>query len=484
MQRPRTSLGVKILGVISLVTCLVFLGLFAANYSWKQEITIHQIDRMGLRVSELLSMAIDGPMRRGDNPGTHEQFRLVADLFMDIRVHLTDFRGNITYSTEPDVLRRDLLDLYDSPEIRDMLDLGIREGRDSGTLLELRGRPYYLRVQSIANAPECYHCHGASQPILGALFEFQDMHEDFAQLRTMQMYGGLLALGGLAVLLTCVLFYLRVRLLDRISNLSRVSQAIRHGNYTEDFSVQGADEISELGQNLSSMVQRLKTAEKYAAIGEFSTYIAHEIRNPLFAIGGFANTLVRSPGMDETSQKKIQIILSESKRLDDILRTFINFSRPLELTMSSVRIDALVSETIVSLGASLQAANVDLRMEPFPSVSAIVTDPEMVQQCLKNLVKNSLSTMPSGGELRISLQEDEDSVFLTVADNGDGLPSDVLEHPFNPFTSLELAMTRKIMIDLGGELNLESGTESGTLATLRLPKALAVRPEHHEPALK
>ena len=474
MRRPRASLGVKILGVISLVTCVVFFALFAANYSWKQEITIRQIDRMGLRVSELLSMAIDGPMRRGDNPGTHEQFRLVAELYEDIRIHLTDFRGNITYSTEPDVLRRDLVDIYENPEIQEMLELGLREKTDTGTLLDLQGRPYYLRVRSIINGPECHHCHGASQPTLGALLEFQDMHEDFAQLRTMQMYGGLMALGGLAVLLTCVLFYLRIRLLDRISKLSRISQAIRQGNYTEDFTIRGRDEISELGQNLSAMVQRLQSAEKYAAIGEFSTYIAHEIRNPLFAIGGFANTLVRSPNMDATSQQKVQIILSESKRLDDILRIFINFSRPLELTMSSVRIDALVRETLPSLQTWLQSMQIDMRMEPFEPLPALETDPEMVQQCLKNLIKNSVSTMPEGGSLRISLQEDADSILLTVADNGHGLPDDVLEHPFNPFTSLELAMTRKIMIDLGGELQLESSADSGTSATMRLPKVQGI----------
>lgn len=470
MRRPRISLGVKILGLISLVTCVVFFGLFAANYYWKQKITIHQIDRLGLRVSELLSMAIDGPMRRGDNPGTHEQFRVASDLYEDIRIYLTDFRGNITYSTEPETLRRDLLDLYDHPEVRGMLDVSLTEGMDSGMLLKLRDRPYYLRVRSITNSPECHHCHGASQPTLGALFEFQDMHKDFSQLRTMQMYGGLMAFGGLAALLACVLFYLRTHLLDRISKLSRVSQAIRQGNYSEDFSIQGTDELSELGHNLSTMVHRLQAAEKYAAIGEFSTYIAHEIRNPLFAIGGFANTLVRAPGLDDTSMQKLRIILSESKRLDNILRTFINFSRPLELTMSPVRVDMLTKEVVRSLDTSILAPNIRARLDLAETIPSIVTDPEMVRQCLKNLIKNSVSTMPSGGELRISVREGQDSVVLEVADTGHGLPSDVLDHPFNPFTSLELAMTRKIVIDLGGELHLESSREKGTTAMLRLPK--------------
>lgn len=477
MNRPRISLGVKILGLISLVTCLVFFGLFAANYYWKQTITIHQIDRLGLRVSELLGMAIDGPMRRGDNSGTHEQFRVASDLYEDIRIYLTDFRGNITYSTEPEALRRDLLDLYDHPEVRDMLDRGLRNGKDSGKLLDLWDRPYYLRVRSIANSPECHHCHGASQPILGALFEFQDMHEDFSQLRTMQMYGGLMAFGGLAALLACVLLYLRTHLLDRIGKLSRVSQAIRQGNYSEDFSIQGTDELSELGHNLSTMVHRLQAAEKYAAIGEFSTYIAHEIRNPLFAIGGFANTLVRAPGLDDTSMQKLRIILSESRRLDDILRTFINFSRPLEVTMSPVRVDALVRDVLNALDPDILAPAIQIRLDLAEALPSIVTDPEMVRQCLKNLIKNAVSTMPAGGEVRISVREGKEHMSLEVTDTGQGLPSDVLDHPFNPFTSLELAMTRKMVIDLGGELLLESSQERGTTATLRLPKVRGAEAE-------
>ncbi len=473
MKRPRISLGLKILGLISLVTCLVFFGLFVANYYWKQEITIHQIDRLGHRTSELLGMAIDDPMRRGDNAGTHEQFRVASEMYKDIRIYLTDFRGNITYSTEPEALRKDLLGLYDHHEVRRMLKQSLNEGLSGGMLLELNGHPYYLNVRSIASGPECHHCHGATQPMLGVLLEFQSMHQDLAQLRTMQLYGGIMALGGLAVLLACVLLYLRTHLLDRIGKLSRVSREIRHGNYSTDFTIQGDDELSELGNNLSAMVHRLKSAEKYAAIGEFSTYIAHEIRNPLFAIGGFANTLTRSPGLDATSMQKLQIILSESKRLENILRIFINLSRPLELTMAPVDLNDTVHQALQNLDLAQRSPDVQVSLNLAENLSRVTTDPEMIGQCLKNLVLNSISTMPTGGELLIVTSEVKDNVILEVADSGQGLPSDVLNQPFNPFTSLELAMTRKIVIDLGGELQLESSQESGTRARIQIPKTEA-----------
>jgi len=473
VKRPRISLGVKILGLITLVTCLVFLVLFAANYHWKQQITIHHIDRLGLRISELLSVAINGPMRRGDNAGTHEQFETAADLYADIDIFVTDFRGNITYATNPETQRQDLTALYDQPEVHNMLAQSLQNRSDSGLLLELRGRPYYLRVRSIANTPECHHCHGSSQPILGALLEFQDMQKDFTKLQTMQKYGGAMSLGGLVILLAAVLLYLRSQLLDRIGELSRVSREIRQGNYAEDFPTKGDDELSELGTNLSAMVHRLQAAEKYAAIGEFSTYIAHEIRNPLFAIGGFANTLARIPNLDEANQQKIKIILDESKRLDNILRTFINFSRTTEVVTRSMDMNEAIRQCLRNLDVQTEAPAVEVVTDLAENLDSVLADPEMLQQCLKNLLKNALFTMPSGGKLDIRTYSDQEMIVAEFKDSGHGLPPEVLEQPFNPFISLELAMTRKMIIDLGGDLQLESSEDTGTRAALRIPGATA-----------
>jgi signal transduction histidine kinase len=470
VKKLRISLGIKILGLISLLTFVAFLCLFVANTYWMRQITLHQVDRLGLRVSELLTTLIDGPMRRGDDEGTHEQFQIISRMYEDIMVYLTDFRGNITYSTEPGVLRLDLTSIYGQEEISAMLAQSLKKGLDAGTLLELEGRPYYLRVQSIANAPECYHCHGSTQPILGALLEFQDMHPDFAKLRTMQVYGGGLALISLVALLTTMLIYLRARLLRRIEELSRVSQEIRQGNYSADFIISGDDELGELGKNLSSMVHRLQTAEKFAAIGEFSTYIAHEIRNPLFAIGGFANTLLRTPNLDSTSMQKIQIILKESTRLDNILRTFINFSRPLEAAMVPVNPNRIVRDVLDLIDFKKDFPQVKARLFLDEDASLVRGDPELIKQCLLNLIKNALSTMPEGGYLDVFTHNGVDNVVIEITDTGVGLPQEVLEHPFNPFTSLELAMTRKIIVDLGGELHLESDPGTGTSSLLRLPK--------------
>jgi len=94
------------------------------------------------------------------------------------------------------------------------------------------------------------------------------------------------------------------------------------------------------------MENRLQQAEKLASIGELSTYMAHEIRNPLFTISGFANSLMRSTGIDDKAREKLAIILDESKRLDEILKSLMNFTRPTGAQVAEVDLNELVRATM------------------------------------------------------------------------------------------------------------------------------------------
>jgi len=95
------SLGAKILMLVAILASTVFAVLFLVNSHWQRSNTMSQIDRLGQQVSDLLFMAaIKGPMMAGDDEGTHEQFQKVVDLYADVAVYLTDFRGDITYATK------------------------------------------------------------------------------------------------------------------------------------------------------------------------------------------------------------------------------------------------------------------------------------------------------------------------------------------------------------------------------------------------
>ncbi|CAK7016575.1 MAG: Adaptive-response sensory-kinase SasA [Desulfovibrio sp.] len=227
------------------------------------------------------------------------------------------------------------------------------------------------------------------------------------------------------------------------------------------------------------MEQRLYQSQKMAAIGELSTYIAHEIRNPLFAIGGFANSLLRTPDLDESAQEKARVILEESKRLDDILKSIINFARPTEQNMGDVDINTVVTQTVELMGIGTEK-EIPIAVNLARNLPKIYGNAEMLKQCLINLIKNAQEAM-SQGEIHVNTRYMDGTVLLEVVDNGPGIPQELQEKIFSPFFSTKdkgagigLAMTRKIINEIGGKIILHSRVGHGTVVTMTLKPVLGV----------
>jgi len=235
------------------------------------------------------------------------------------------------------------------------------------------------------------------------------------------------------------------------------------------------------------MEQRLQQSEKMAAIGELSTYIAHEIRNPLFAIGGFANALLRMEGINENAREKAGIILEESKRLENILKSILNFARPAEAQAEEVDLGAVIAETMGLMRMACEEQNIRVHLDLDKDIALAKCDPNLLKQCLINMVKNSMEAMPDGGDLTVRTGMAEKNLFLTVEDTGEGIPEEIQDKVFNPFFStknkgagLGLAMTRQILDVAGGGVEIKSRPGKGTNVTLFLPPVLAERDDEED----
>ncbi len=231
----------------------------------------------------------------------------------------------------------------------------------------------------------------------------------------------------------------------------------------------------------TQMENRLQQSEKLASIGELSTYIAHEIRNPLMAISGFANSLLRKAEMDEPSRDKLGIILDESKRLDAILKSVSNFARPMDAKSEEVDVNQVARTTMEVMGIGSDQQGIDIRLDLADKLAKAKADPELITQCLINLVKNAQEALAGGGTLIVRTALRGRRVLLEVEDNGPGIPAKIRDQLFSPFFSskgkgagLGLAMVRKIMDQIGGDVRLSSREGKGTKVSLLLPPALAV----------
>lgn len=221
--------------------------------------------------------------------------------------------------------------------------------------------------------------------------------------------------------------------------------------------------------------------EKLTVIGEMSTYLAHEIRNPIMAIGGFANSLLRNEHMAPKDREKLTIIADETRRLDHMLTNILNFSRPTTPTMSSADLNQVVREAVELMQVGYARPELVFDVVLDPHLPRTVGQAEALKQCVVSLLKNSIEAMPGGGTVSIRSTLAEDAVALSVTDTGRGMGDKELANIFSPFYStkhdgygLGLAMIKKIVEESGGRIEIVSTVGQGTTVTLFLPPLLDV----------
>uniref|UniRef100_I2Q4B8 PAS domain S-box n=1 Tax=Desulfovibrio sp. U5L TaxID=596152 RepID=I2Q4B8_9BACT len=257
------SLGLKVLLLVSGLTILAFAGLFLANAHWQRQGAVDQIGHTARRVSDMLRMAIEEPMRLGKNAETAAQFGKLGKAHKDIKVYLTDFKGNVTYATDDTALRRDLGDITRDAGIADLVRKSLAADFHGGDILPWAGGQAFVAVNSVANEPDCHHCHGASKPILGAMVVVQDIAPELSRLASDQYKSAALSLGGMAALLTTLLLFMKYSVVGRVKKLAGLSAAISQGSLDLSFDVPGTDEIAALARNLSTMVRAMKDQLEY-----------------------------------------------------------------------------------------------------------------------------------------------------------------------------------------------------------------------------
>ena len=220
--------------------------------------------------------------------------------------------------------------------------------------------------------------------------------------------------------------------------------------------------------------------DKFAIIGEMSTYLAHEIRNPLFAVGGFANSLLKSSNLDAKDREKAQIIVDETQRLDRMLSNMLNFARPTRSGAENVDIVTVCQDVaeLMSVGYGKQGYSIEVKASSLPPVKG---EADALKQCIVNLIKNSIEAMPDGGAIVLDLGLESGEVVLKVVDTGLGMVEQELGKVFNPFYStkedgngLGLAMIKKIVEDFGGTVEIASKPGQGTTVSMRLLPVLDV----------
>ena len=224
---------------------------------------------------------------------------------------------------------------------------------------------------------------------------------------------------------------------------------------------------------------QIDVATRLAALGRLMSGVAHEVKNPLNAMVLQVEILRTKLGnAGEQVLPQLDILNSEIRRLDRVVKTFLDFTRPVELRPSETGIENLVREVFVLAEPQARQNNVRLVFEANGALPALRVDRDLFKQALLNLVLNGCQAMPSGGELRVTPRATSRYVELAIADQGVGIPPEAPGKIFSLFyttkpggSGIGLAMSYRILQLHNGSIEFTSEPNQGTTFRLTLPRA-------------
>lgn len=218
---------------------------------------------------------------------------------------------------------------------------------------------------------------------------------------------------------------------------------------------------------------------RLAAVGEMAAGIAHEIRNPLASMSGSIQVLRQDLPLNDEQARLMDIVLRESERLNDTIRSFLAYARPQRVAFSQVDIRQALSDTAVLLRNSSLARQHHVIDVDLPEREVWCdADEGQIRQVIWNLASNGLRAMPEGGHLRLGVAPTSGNGYVTlwVEDEGIGIAPDQLDGIFQPFqgsfakgSGLGLAIVHRIVSDYSGDIRVRSAAGEGTRFEVRLP---------------
>ncbi len=210
------------------------------------------------------------------------------------------------------------------------------------------------------------------------------------------------------------------------------------------------------------------------AIGSLAAGVAHEIRNPLSSIKGFAVYFKQRLSGNPDDEETADIMIAETERLNRVISQLIEFARPLTLKKEKTALADLVRQTVKLIETEARKNNVQVDVRETENLPEVEIDPDKIKQVLLNIFLNALAAMSGGGRLSIELAQTQDALEAVITDTGTGIDAKDMPRIYDPYftskpagTGLGLAVVQKIMEAHGAFLKIESKAGTGTTVILR-----------------
>ncbi|TWU21758.1 Sporulation kinase E [Novipirellula galeiformis] len=322
---------------------------------------------------------------------------------------------------------------------------------------------------------------------LGTVEVSQSMSEQDSFVRD-SVYASILSLIGVAGLSAVVIYYGGIELVGKpLGKLIEQVNLIGEGKLDQSPVLSGKDELGRLAVAISQMSHRLsdqrdtiRHTDRLGTIGTLAAGVAHELGTPLNVVSGRAGLIASGKLSEQEIASSARTIKSESERMTAIIRQLLDFARQTPSPHDSIDLTEILTRTCDLMRPLARKSDVEIALHATDRPTTIAGDAAQVQQVLTNLISNAIGAMPDGGTVTVSIDVDEptEMVWIEVRDTGVGIPSEQLNHVFEPFyttkdvgegTGLGLSIAYGIVREHAGEIKVDSEPGCGTTFRIRFP---------------
>jgi PAS domain S-box-containing protein len=258
----------------------------------------------------------------------------------------------------------------------------------------------------------------------------------------------------------------------------------RHIQISLDFIEERGERIGALltlrdAESVHRIEDEIELSRRLSAIGRLTSGVAHEVKNPINAIVVHLEVLrQKMKEIDPDTRRHVDVISSEIQRLDRVVQTLVDFTRPVELRLNDMDLRKVVDDVVILASPAAERHNVTVERQPSQEPLPVRIDADLVKQAILNIVLNGVQAMPEGGTLRIAAKREGDGAVLMVRDQGAGIPENIRDKIFNLYfttksggSGIGLAMAYRVVQLHHGSVEFTSIMEHGTTFYLRFPIA-------------
>jgi two-component system, NtrC family, sensor histidine kinase HydH len=363
--------------------------------------------------------------------------------------------GVVVYSTDPKYIREKIVE---TPAYRQAVN-----GKSSSVLLPEGEGGWGILIGKIggtkkvkAYIPITFTLESTKEEYVAGVFEIiLDMTKQYNSIVKFQYF-----IFGLSLLIMALIFF---ALLFIVHNAETI--------------------IHYRAEEQKKREEQLHLAERLASLGEMVASVSHEIKNPLGIIQSTAELLSGMNQADEKQKMLSLVIKEESVRLNNIVTEFLDFARPHELNIQVCHLEEIIRKNISFLGQDLEKKGIQVRDNFNNRIYKFNGDPERLYRAFMNLFINSIQAITGPGTIDIRVIESRVGYRIEIQDSGTGIDDENIKKIFNPFfttkekgSGLGLSIVKNIIEAHEGTITLETGSGSGALAVITLPKASTTLP--------